>query len=148
MRKLICIVLTIMLGMMGGMGVDSVRAADGQGRARVAADDDGRKLSFDALTAVSNSGVLEKKNGITTRMIVAFTNSGNGEVDIWIQHAQAQEVDGGVFVNATSSAITFDSEDNDTYVDASSTTLLPFVRAHTEDSDITTNNTQVNVWAW
>lgn len=140
-------IVFVIAAFIGGFVLPAM-AADRQGRAKIAAEDDGRILTWDALTAISNSGVLEKANGITTHMIVAFTNSGAGAVDIWIQHAQAQEADGGVFVNATSSAITFNSVDSDTYVDVSSTTLLPFVRVHTEDSDITSNNTQVNLWAW
>ncbi len=152
MKKVIHIVLlavlTIMLGIGLGLGVDGAGAADGQGKIKIAAEDDGRILTWDTLATATNSGVLEKTNGITTQMIIVFTNSGTATVDLWPQHALAEVADGGVFVNAVSTAIVFNPSDSDSYTYAGNVKLNPFVRIHTEDSDITTNNVDVTLIAW
>lgn len=143
-EALIGIVIAAFIGTM----VIPALAADRQGRAKIAAVDDGRKLVWDTLATVTNSGVLEKANGITTEVIVYFTNSSSESVDIWIQHAKAEVADGGVFVNATTVAMVFDPSNSDTYSFAGNLRLSPFVRIHTEDADITSNNVTVEVVAW
>lgn len=140
--------IVFIVAMLVGVFVLPAMAADRQGRCRAANKDDCRVLTFDTLSAVTNSGVLEKTNGITTEFAIAFTNSAEDVVSIWIQHAQAQEADGGVFSNAVSTAIVFDPADPTDYVFVGKLTLLPFVRVHTEDSDITSNNLDIIIWVW
>jgi len=141
---MVFVMTMLMLGM-----IAPAMAADRQGRCKAANINDCRNLTFDTLATVTNSGVLGKANGITTNVIIAFTNTSSETVDIFIQHAQAQEVDGGGVSNAGSTAIGFNPGNSDDYVFVSTNmVLLPFVRIHTEDSDITSNNVQVNMWAW
>ena len=154
MKKIIHIVLlaalTIMLGIVLGLGVDGAGAADPK-TGSASAIQDGRAMSWDAMIATSNSASAVNKNGLGEHIFIAFSNDGAAAVDdttisMWLQHS----VDGNApWTNVLTGAIDFNSGNTETFIWTGDVRMLPYVRWHTTDVDISVANAVTpTLWIW
>ena len=134
----IVFVIAMLLGGMVGTAL-----ADNSGDIQVTPDA-GRAMVWNAMTAISNTDGIFNKKGISEHAFVLFSNSSSEIVDMWLQHSP----DNVTFANAISTAIVFNPADSDSFIWQGDIDLLPYLRWHTEDSDITANNVTATTWAW
>lgn len=99
--------------------------------------EDGYWYKWKTIFALGNTVGYCNPNGETSVLRVAFTNTGDAVVDIWIQDAE-KSVTGtpGAFANVISAAIVFNPNNSDDYRWAGNVHGGPCWRVHSADTDL------------